>query len=69
MSVFDDPGLFGRLWSDGYDNPHNPDPEQLCIGHGATTLMLKSAIAVAGETPPAVTRATHPRWATRRHPG
>jgi hypothetical protein len=30
---------------------HNPDPEQDCLGHGVTTLMLKSAIHVAGETP------------------
>jgi SAM-dependent methyltransferase len=27
MSVFNDPGLFGRLWATGYDNPANPDPE------------------------------------------
>ncbi|AXO36625.1 methyltransferase [Micromonospora sp. B006] len=26
MSVFDDPGLFGRLWADTYDGPGNPDP-------------------------------------------
>lgn len=26
MSVFDDPGLFGRLWADGYDAGPNPDP-------------------------------------------
>ncbi|WP_433387576.1 class I SAM-dependent methyltransferase [Micromonospora sp. KLBMP9576] len=26
MSVFDDPGLFGRLWADTYDAPGNPDP-------------------------------------------
>ena len=35
---------------------HNPDPEQDCLGHGVTSLMLKSAPAVAVETPPAVTR-------------
>jgi SAM-dependent methyltransferase len=26
MSVFDDPGLFGRLWATGYDAGTNPDP-------------------------------------------
>ncbi|MFE2614957.1 class I SAM-dependent methyltransferase [Micromonospora chalcea] len=26
MSVFDDPGLFGRLWASTYDGPGNPDP-------------------------------------------
>ena len=25
-SLFDDPGLFGRLWADTYDGPGNPDP-------------------------------------------
>ncbi|MCT2277114.1 class I SAM-dependent methyltransferase [Micromonospora chalcea] len=27
-SVFDDPGLFGRLWAATYDGPGNPDPAQ-----------------------------------------
>lgn len=35
---------------------HNPDPEQECLGHGITTLMLKSDAAVAAETPPLVSR-------------
>ena len=26
MSIFDDAGLFGRQWADGYDSPGNPDP-------------------------------------------
>ncbi|WP_328343101.1 hypothetical protein [Micromonospora sp. NBC_00421] len=26
MSVFDDPGHFGRLWADSYDGTGNPDP-------------------------------------------
>ncbi|MEV4843105.1 class I SAM-dependent methyltransferase [Micromonospora matsumotoense] len=26
MSVFDDPGHFGRMWADSYDSPGNPDP-------------------------------------------
>lgn len=26
MSIFDDPGLFGRLWADGYDAGSSPDP-------------------------------------------
>ncbi|MFJ8688143.1 class I SAM-dependent methyltransferase [Micromonospora wenchangensis] len=26
MSVFDDPGHFGRMWADRYDSPGNPDP-------------------------------------------
>ncbi|WP_114952493.1 hypothetical protein [Sphingosinicella terrae] len=35
---------------------HNPDPEQDCLGHGLTSLMLQSAPAVAAETPAGVTR-------------
>lgn len=35
---------------------HNPDPEQTCLGHGITSLMLKSAIPAANETPGGVTR-------------
>ena len=35
---------------------HNPDPEQDCLGHGVTSLMLKSAPAVVAETPVGVTR-------------
>ena len=26
MSIFDDPGLFGRQWADHYDSTDNPDP-------------------------------------------
>ena len=26
MSMLDDPGLFGRQWAAGYDDPGNPDP-------------------------------------------
>lgn len=26
MSIFDDPGLFGRQWAEGYDAGGNPDP-------------------------------------------
>ena len=26
MSILDDPGLFGRQWATGYDDPGNPDP-------------------------------------------
>jgi len=26
MSIFDDPGLFGRQWAEHYDSPGNPDP-------------------------------------------
>jgi SAM-dependent methyltransferase len=26
MSAFDDPGLFGRQWAEGYDESGNPDP-------------------------------------------
>jgi SAM-dependent methyltransferase len=26
MSIFDDPGLFGRQWAASYDRPGNPDP-------------------------------------------
>ncbi|WP_229076016.1 class I SAM-dependent methyltransferase [Actinoplanes sp. DH11] len=26
MSILDDPGLFGRQWAGGYDQPGNPDP-------------------------------------------
>jgi hypothetical protein len=36
---------------------HNPDPEQDCLGHGVTTLMLKSAAAAGGETPFGIARA------------
>ncbi|WP_404337154.1 hypothetical protein AB2M62_01365 [Sphingomonas sp. MMS12-HWE2-04] len=36
---------------------HNPDPGIDCIGHGATSLMLRSAAAVAAQTPMGVTRA------------
>ncbi|MEV4518216.1 class I SAM-dependent methyltransferase [Dactylosporangium sp. NPDC049525] len=28
MSVFDDPGHFGKLWASTYDNPSLPDPSQ-----------------------------------------
>jgi hypothetical protein len=35
---------------------HNPDPDQLCLGHGVTSLMLRSAPAAAAETPAGVTR-------------
>lgn len=36
---------------------HNPDPSVDCIGHGATSLMLRSAAALAAQTPVGVTRA------------
>lgn len=36
---------------------HNPDPSLDCIGHGATSLMLRSAQATANQTPAGVTRA------------
>lgn len=36
---------------------HNPDPANDCIGHGATSLLLRSAAAVAAQTPAGVTRA------------
>jgi hypothetical protein len=36
---------------------HNPDPSRDCLGHGATSLMLASAPALAAETPAGVTRA------------
>lgn len=36
---------------------HNPDLTMDCIGHGATSLMLRSAAAVAAQTPAGVTRA------------
>ncbi len=64
MSVFDDPGLFGRLWADGYD-VGNPDPGpaveflagladggpvlELAIGSGRVALPLAArGLAVHG---------------------
>lgn len=35
---------------------HNPDSDATCIGHGATSLMVRSAPAVPTQTPPGVTR-------------
>jgi len=57
-SIFDDPGLFGRLWADTYDAGPDPDPEpaadflagiaaggpalELAIGTGRVALPLSS---------------------------
>ena len=35
---------------------HNPDPTIDCIGHGATSLMLRSAPAAVAQTPAGVAR-------------
>jgi SAM-dependent methyltransferase len=64
MSVFDDPGHFGKLWAATYDNPGLPDPAQaveflatiadgtaleLAIGTGRVALPLKArGVAVEG---------------------
>lgn len=36
---------------------HNPDPSRDCLGHGAVSVMLRSAPELAAQTPPGVTRA------------
>lgn len=50
----------GPLWVHPFWNvlpAHNPDASVDCIGHGATSLMLRSAPAAAAQTPAGVTRA------------